>query len=127
MNIYFTYTSGASDQKFYGKYYGYNPVAASHDDFMNTIFPSLQKCYSMQSKNELSFCILPRYSIHSFCDRDPDIFHFVYCNISPPHFYFNGKRMNELDNDDIYEDIIKLSNKIEIKEIEKEIDTHEFI
>jgi hypothetical protein len=117
------YTIGDSDQRFYGKYYGYTPDVASHDDFLNAIFPSLQQCYSLQSKNAISLSILPHYSTRSFSNRDPNLFDFVYCNISPPHFYFNGKRMNTIDNDDIFKDIMP-SNKIETEEIEKEFDNH---
>ena len=106
MNIRFTYTLVESNQTYYGKYYGYTPDVATQDDFIDTIFPSLQQCYSIQNKNEIILVITPRYSPRSFSDKDPLIYDFVYCNTSSPYFYFNGKRMNEVESDDVFEDAI---------------------
>lgn len=126
MNIRFSYTIGDSEQTWYGKYYGYTPGVASHDDFLDAIFPSLQQCYSIQHRDEITLSILPHYSPRSFSDKDPLIYDFVYCNTSSPHFYFKGKRMNKVEidsifKDPIFEDVIDLSNdiKIETDEIEK--------
>ena len=121
MNIRFRYIISDSEQTWYGKYYGYIPGVASHDEFLDAIFPSLQQCYSIQHRDEITLNILPHYSPRSFSKKDPFLYNFIYCNTSPPHFYFNGKRMNTDELEPNFEDIIDSPNdiKIETDEIEK--------
>lgn len=92
MNICFVYTIGTSNQNYYGKYYGYTSDAPSVTDLLHTIFPSLQQCHSIYNINDITFNVLPDYSIDEFSDKTPLQYNFVYCNSN--HFYWNGKRMN---------------------------------
>ena len=91
MNISFAYTVGPPDQIYYGKYYGY---AGSEDDLLAAMFPSLQKCYHVQSVKEITISVLATYSNDVFSDRDPFKYNFVYCNTPPVRFYVNGTLMN---------------------------------
>ena len=94
MNIYFAYTVGAPDQIFYGKYYGYTSSNLSDTELLNSIFTSLQQCYSVHSVAEITINILSHCSTDTFSDRDIIKYNFVYRNTSPPQFYWNGTQMN---------------------------------
>ena len=94
MNVYFTYRTTESYHTVYGKYYGYVSDAVSEEDFLNAIFPSLQQCYSIENMNKINIRVLPHYSATTFSELDPFKYDFVYCNTSPPHFYWYGTRID---------------------------------
>jgi hypothetical protein len=94
MNVSFAYTVGAPDQIYYGKYYGYASNTVSEADLLDSLFPSLQQCYSIHSVKEITISVFARYSNEEFTDRDPFKYNFVYCNTPPARFYLNGTLMN---------------------------------